>query len=132
MLRWGLLLLALTQAPAENVVVTKLVMEAECHIPAAPPCISFNDPRWKVEGCKIDDGACFALGVEQAPHPVVSATIRISPKCKDKESKSKLLESAVSMLFKTKYELFTFKEKMLKCSKSGYADVRLNVRKKRD
>jgi hypothetical protein len=128
MLRWGLLLLALTQAPAENVVVTKLVMEAECHIPAAPPCISFNDPRWKVEGCKIDDGACFALGVEQAPHPVVSATIRISPKCKDKNSKGKLLESAVSMLFKTKYELFTFEEKMLKCSKSGYADVRLIVK----
>ena len=60
MFLWGLLLLA----QATNPVVTKLVMEPDCHIPAAPPCIPFDDPRWKVEGCRIDDGACFVIGVE--------------------------------------------------------------------
>jgi len=121
---WGLLLLAQATSP----VVTKLVMEPDCHIPAAPPCIPFDDPRWRVEGCRIDDGACFVLGVEEPPHPDVNATIRISPKCKDKGSKQKLLMSALSMLFKTKYRLFTFEERLLKCSKSGYADVRLTVK----
>lgn len=123
---WGLLLLA----QATNPVVTKLVMEPDCHIPAAPPCIPFDDPRWRVEGCRIDDGACLVLGVEEPPHPDVNATIRISPKCKDKDSKKKLLMSALSMLFKTKYRLFTFEERLLKCSKSGYADVRLTVKER--
>jgi len=87
-------------AQATNPVVTKLVMEPEC----------------------------LVLGVEQPPHPDVNATIRISPKCKDKESKERLLMSALSMLFKTKYRLFTFEEKVLRCSKSGYVDVRLTVK----
>ena len=75
------------------------------------------------------------LLLAQATNPVVTklvmepnATIRISPKCKDKDSKKKLLMSALSMLFKTKYRLFTFEERLLKCSKSGYADVRLTVK----
>tara|TARA_Y100001973_G_C5192464_1_gene331879 strand:- start:171 stop:557 length:387 start_codon:yes stop_codon:yes gene_type:complete len=124
---WGLLLLA--QAPSP--VVTKLVMEPDCHIPAAPPCIPFDDPRWKVEGCRIDDGACFVLQVEQKSRPDVNAEIRISPGCGEKGSKKRLMTAALKALFKTKYDRFTFEERVLKCSKSGYADVRLTVKEEK-
>jgi hypothetical protein len=127
MLRWGLLVLALTQAPADNVVVTKLVMEPDCHIPAAPPCIPFDDPRWRVKGCRIDDGACFVLHVEQKSRPDVNAKIRISPRCGEKGSKKRLMTAALKALFKTKYDRFTFEERTLKCSRKGYVDIRLVV-----
>ena len=122
MFLWGLLLLA----QATNPVVTKLVMEPDCHIPAAPPCIPFDDPRWKVEGCRIDDGACFVLGVE-AKRPEILATLSISPRCGDKQSGARLRDAALIALFDSGYNFFSFEEIVVKCSKKGFVDVKVTV-----
>ena len=122
MFLWGLLLLA----QATNPVVTKLVMEPDCHIPAAPPCIPFDDPRWKVEGCRVDDGACFVIGVE-AKRPEIWATLSISPRCGDRQSRTSLRDSALIALFDSGYNFFSFEERVVKCSKKGFVDVRLLI-----
>jgi hypothetical protein len=128
MLRWGILVLALTQSPSEEAspVVTKLVMESECHIPAAPPCIPFNDPRWKVEGCRVDDGACFVLGVE-AERPEIRVNLVISPKCGDQLSRDALRDAALATLFDSGYNLFSFEEKDVRCSRKGFVDIKVTV-----
>jgi len=61
----------------------------------------------------------------------VNAEIRISPGCGEKGSKKRLMTAALKALFKTKYDRFTFEERVLKCSKSGYADVRLTVKEEK-
>ena len=124
MLPWGLLLVLLAQAPGP--VVTKLVMEPECHIPAAPPCIPFDDPRWKVEGCRIDDGACFVLGVE-AERPEIWASLTISPRCRDRKSRASLRDAALIALFDSGYNFFSFEERVVKRSRKGFVDVKVTV-----
>ena len=124
MLFWGPLLVLLAQTPSP--VVTKIVMEPECHIPAAPPCIPFSDPRWRVKGCKIDDGACFVLGVEEEPLEIW-ADLTISPKCRDEESRLNLRDAALVALFDAGYTVFSFKEQIVQCSRQGYVDVRVTI-----
>ena len=83
MLSWGPLLVLLAQSTSPA--ASQPVADLECHIPAAPPCIPFSDPRWRVKGCKIEEGACFVLGVEEQPLRVW-ASLTISPACEAKES----------------------------------------------
>ena len=124
MLPWGLLLVLLAQAPSP--VVTRLVMEPECHIPAAPPCIPFDDPRWKVEGCRIDDGACFVFGVE-GERPEIWASLTISQRCRDRKSQATLRDAALIALFDSGYNFFSFEERVVECSRKGFVDVQVTI-----
>ena len=110
------MLLAQSTSPA----APQPVADPEC--PAAPPCIPFSDPRWRVKGCKIEEGACFVLGVEEQPLRVW-ASLTISPACEDKESRVRLREAALEALSDSGYEVASFEERIISCSAAGFVDV---------
>ena len=120
MLSWGPLLVLLAQSTSSA--APQPVADPECHIPAAPPCIPFSDPRWRVKGGKIENGACFVLGVEEQPLRVW-ASLTISPECEDKESRVRLREAALEALSDSGYEVASFEERIISCSAAGFVDV---------
>lgn len=125
MLSWGPLLVLLAQAASPA--AAEHVVQPECHIPAAPPCIPFSDPRWRTEGCKIENGACFVLGVVEESLEI-EASLTISPECKDDESQGSLREAALSALHDSGYTVLSWKETILQCSPEGFVDVEVNVK----
>ena len=124
MLSWGPLLVLLAQAASPA--AAEHVVQPECHIPAAPPCIPFSDPRWRTEGCKIENGACFVLGVVEERLEVL-ATLTISPKCQDQKSQLDLKESALSALYDSGYTVFRLEERVVECSSKGFVDVEVTI-----
>jgi hypothetical protein len=128
MFLWGLVALTLLQAVEEpKVIKTKIVMEPDCHIPAAPPCIPFSDPRWRDPDCRVDNGACFVLQAEQAKRPEPLVRIIISPKCEDESSRGQLIKAARRMLSEMRHSGLVSEEETVECSSKGYVDVRLTV-----
>ena len=123
MLYWGPLFVLLAQATSP---VAAPVVEPECHIPAAPPCIPFSDPRWRVKGCKIETGACFVLGVVEEPLKVW-AYLTISPACEDKESRVRLRDAALKALSDSGYAIASSEEEVVTCSDAGFVDVKVTV-----
>lgn len=121
MFSWGPLLVLLAQAP-----IVEAAKHEPCHIPAAPPCIPFSDPRWRTEGCKIENGACFVLGVVEERLEVL-ATLTISPKCQDQKSQLDLKESALSALYDSGYTVFRLEERVVECSSKGFVDVEVTI-----
>lgn len=124
MLSWGPLLVLLAQAASPA--AAEHVVQPECHIPAAPPCIPFSDPRWRVEGCKIETGACFVLGVEEQPLRVW-ASLTISPECEDRGSSLRLRDAALEALSDSGHDVASFEERIIKCSAAGFVDVEVKV-----